>query len=183
MKSEVTKILKDQLMTDGYGGHHLSDTKIETSKPEEKFDNHAINQNLPTDKAGVNDVKCETRNLEKGETNETINVNDGNQSEVETSNKIKEAKEVSTRPEEENEKGEAIKGEEDETEDQEHLEERVKDMTELGDIRSLDIAMAIAAGEILEFEKFNATEDNEKVTYEELDEDFEQKKKMIEEEP
>merc|ERR1719153_240125 len=81
------------------------------------------------------------------------------------------------RPEEENEKGE-----EDETEDQEHLEERVKGMAELGDIRSLDIAMAIAAGEILEFEKFNGTEYNEKVTYEELDEDFEQKKKMIEEE-
>ena len=37
---------------------------------------------------------------------------------------------------------------------QEHLEERVKDMSELGDIRSLDIAMAIAAGEILEFEKW-----------------------------
>ena len=37
---------------------------------------------------------------------------------------------------------------------QEHIEERVKDMTELRDIRSLDIAMAIAAGEILEFEKW-----------------------------
>merc|ERR1719495_489897 len=118
MKSEVTKILKDQLMTDEDGGHQLSDTKIETSKPEEKLDNHAINQDLPADKAGVNDVKCETSNLEKGETNETINVNDGNQSEVETSNKIKEAKEVSTRPEEENKEGEALKGEEDETEDQ-----------------------------------------------------------------
>merc|ERR1711970_553637 len=42
--------------------------------------------------------------------------------------------------------------------------------------------MAIAAGEVLEFENFNGTEDNEKVAYEELDEDFEQKKKMIEEE-
>ena len=81
-------------------------------------------------------------------------------------------KTLSFRPEEENEKGEELKGEgqEDETEDQvsywvieivkhpnlavqEDLEERVKDVTELGDIRSLDIAMAIAAGEILEFEK------------------------------
>merc|ERR1719187_1702261 len=36
MKSEVTKILKDQLMTDEDGGHQLSDTKIETSKIEDK---------------------------------------------------------------------------------------------------------------------------------------------------
>merc|ERR1711970_1056814 len=90
MKSEVTKILKDQLINDEHGGHQFIDTKFGTSKPEDKADNHEINQDLPANKAGVNDVKCETRNLEKGETNETINVNDGNQSEVETSNKIKE---------------------------------------------------------------------------------------------
>merc|ERR1719513_524102 len=140
-----------------------------------------MDQSLIAEKA---DGKCETSHLDKGETNETINVNDSNDSERETSNKISEAKEVSTRPEEVNEKGEELKREEQENEtgSQEHLEERVKDMSELGDIRSLDIAMAIAAGEILEFEKFNGSEDNENVTFDELDEDFEQKKKMIEEE-
>merc|ERR1711972_222600 len=157
MKSEVTKILEDQLISDEEGGHQLIDTKIDYSKPEE------MHQDLPADKAESNDVKYETHNLEKGETNETINVNDSNQSEDETSNKIDEGKEESKRSEEEIELAKESKGEEqeDDTKDQEHLEERVKDLTELGDIRSLDIAMAIAAGEILEFEKFNGTEDNE----------------------
>ena len=36
---------------------------------------------------------------------------------------------------------------------QEQLEERVKELTELDDIRSLDIAMAIAAEGMMEFEE------------------------------
>ena len=43
------------------------------------------------------DGKCETSHLDKGETNETINVNDSNDSEREVSNKISEAKEGSKR--------------------------------------------------------------------------------------
>ena len=89
--------MKDQLISDEDGGHQLIDTKIEISKSEDILDNREIDQDLPADKAGVNDVKCETLNLEKGETNETINVNDSNQSEGETSNKINQGKQVSER--------------------------------------------------------------------------------------
>merc|ERR1712106_1046691 len=67
-------------------------------------------------------------------------------------------------------------------ESQEQLEERVKELTELDDIRSLDIAMAIAAEGMMEFEEFKETQANKGGSYEELDEEFEQNKKIIEEE-
>merc|ERR1719206_1461702 len=87
MKSEVTKILEEKLTTDEGAGH------------EDKSNNQDMTQSLLAEKAEVesDDGKCETSHLDKGETNETRNVNDSNDSEREASNKITEAKEGNTR--------------------------------------------------------------------------------------
>merc|ERR1712013_503800 len=114
MKSEVTKILEEKLTTDEDAGQRL----IEISKHEDKSNNQEMDQPLLAEKVEVeyDDGKCETSNLDKGETNGTINVNDSNDSEREASNKMSEAKEGNTRPEEVNEKGEELKREEQEEE-------------------------------------------------------------------
>eukprot|EP00092_Neocalanus_flemingeri_P092341 GFUD01117209.1.p1 GENE.GFUD01117209.1~~GFUD01117209.1.p1 ORF type:complete len:957 (+),score=367.57 GFUD01117209.1:371-2872(+) len=67
---------------------------------------------------------------------------------------------------------------------QEQLQERLSKLTELADCRSLDIAMAIAAEGVLEFEGLKGTQvsvaENDDSGL--VDEDFEQRKKMIEDE-
>eukprot|EP00092_Neocalanus_flemingeri_P072390 GFUD01089128.1.p1 GENE.GFUD01089128.1~~GFUD01089128.1.p1 ORF type:complete len:869 (-),score=349.02 GFUD01089128.1:50-2341(-) len=67
---------------------------------------------------------------------------------------------------------------------QEQLQERLSELTELADCRSLDIAMAIAAEGVLEFEGLKGTQvsvaENDDSGL--VDEDFEQRKKMIEDE-
>jgi len=85
-------------------------------------------------------------------------------------------------PEKEMSEEEQIEESQDDVDTEEQLVERVKELTESGDIRSLDIAMAIAAEGMLEFEEFKGTQSYKDETYEELDEDFEEKKKKIEEE-
>merc|ERR1712106_1169685 len=96
---------------------------------------------------------------------------------IEAENRSEENNEVDTELENESEKEEEIQ-----EESQEQLEERVKELTELDDIRSLDIAMAIAAEGMMEFEEFKGTQAKEEGSYGELDEEFEQQKKIIEEE-
>ena len=87
--------MEDKLTTDEDAGQRL----IEISKHEDKSNNQEMDQPLLAEKAAAesDDGKCETSHLDKGETNETINVNDSNDSEREASNKISEAKEGSTR--------------------------------------------------------------------------------------
>ena len=82
--------MEEKLTTDEDAGQRLS----EISKHEDKSNNQEMDQPLLADKAGVefDDGKCETSHLDKGETNETINVNDSNDSEREASNKISEAR-------------------------------------------------------------------------------------------
>merc|ERR1711892_1453481 len=96
---------------------------------------------------------------------------------IESENRSEENNEEDAELENESEKEEEIQ-----EESQEQLEERVKELTELDDIRSLDIAMAIAAEGMMEFEEFKGTQAKEEGSYGELDEEFEQQKKIIEEE-
>merc|ERR1712142_1338679 len=161
------------------GREDLAANKIKISQHNDLSKRHEI-EDLLTETVEMKcaDSKHDIKHQEKGAIDGVINIDDTNASENEQSIKITEEKGIKTRSEEVSEK---IANAED-IESQEHLEdnleERVKDMTELGDIKSLDIAMAIAAGEILEFEKFRGAEVDEKESYEELEE----KKKMIEEE-
>merc|ERR1712142_354728 len=161
------------------GREDLAANKIKISQHNDLSKRHEI-EDLLTETVEMKcaDSKHDIKHQEKGAIDGVINIDDTNASENEQSIKITEEKGIKTRSEEVSEK---IANAED-IESQEHLEdnleERVKDMTELGDIKSLDIAMAIAAGEILEFEKFRGAEVDEKESYEE----FEEKKKMIEEE-
>merc|ERR1711892_547386 len=118
--------------------------------------------------------------------NELVNGDDVDKTDPDISNQINNIEaenrsEENNEVENESEKEEEIQ-EEIQEESQEQLEERVKELTELDDIRSLDIAMAIAAEGMMEFEEFKETQANKGGSYEELDEEFEQNKKIIEEE-
>merc|ERR1711892_1399164 len=118
--------------------------------------------------------------------NELVNGDDVDKTDPDISNQINNI-EAENRSEENNEEDTELENESEiqeeiQEESQEQLEERVKELTELDDIRSLDIAMAIAAEGMMEFEEFKETQANKGGSYEELDEEFEQNKKIIEEE-
>jgi len=187
MREEVTKILKDQLVSDESSNEvreELAANKIKISQHNDLSKRHEIEDLVAeTVEMKCADSKHDIKHQE-GAIDGVINIDDTNASENEQSIKITEEKGIKTRPEEVDDKIKDLNAEDIESQEhlEDNLEERVKDMTELGDIKSLDIAMAIAAGEILEFEKFRGAEVDEKESYEELDEEFEEKKKMIEEE-
>merc|ERR1711915_385287 len=62
----------------------------------------------------------------------------------------------------------------------EELTEKMKEITESAEIKPVDIAMAIAAEEMME--EYAAADVQTGLCYEDVDEEFEKKKKMIEEE-